>query len=142
VQTPYPTVGYRNSHNPRSLMFSIYHISTKYAMTITHRASQKWKGCASMLWMCPPSCATNPGGIVRTHCSRLATGENWRSTWLHASHCITTNFVYTTRQIVSNSSQNSNCTHLGVLERPVFSGKSSLDGQRRRVNLANSRGRT
>ena len=34
------------------------------------------------------------------------------------------------------------CTRPGVLERLVFASKSSLDGLRRRVNLANSWGRT
>lgn len=34
------------------------------------------------------------------------------------------------------------CTHSGVLERLMFSGKSRLDRLRRRVNLANPWGRT
>ena len=101
----------------------------------THRASQKWNGLLSLLWLCGPSCEVSPSGIVLTHCNRFATAP--RSALCHRSGCPQTLCVLHTNKTDQRYAAHDSreLDYFGILERFMSPGKGGLDGLGCRFNV-------
>ena len=121
-----------------SQLYDMSILKDKVCSQITHRDSQKWNGWLSLLWVCAPSCAVRPCGIVLTHCNRFATDSisaravifNTRQTL-----CVLLNKQKKSR---GTTSDGTGMYYLGILKRFMSAGKGSLNGLGHRVNLTNS----